>query len=169
MTFLYSTYTLLPMNNQTPPSIHGFQRKLQKIVELANALEKTPAKFGTNEFLSGAEIHLVEMVGDHEGISLTCVAELIGVTKGAVSQTLKKTEKKGLIKKEEARENLSKYRLSLTTKGKVAYFSHKEWHETMDGGFRNYIDNLGDGQVLTIDEFLTMVIRFLQSGINRKR
>lgn len=112
--------------------------------------------------MSGSEIHLIEVVGQNEGLSVTGLAKRLGITKGAVSQTLKKMAAKELVVKEVDPANTSRMTVSLSTKGKVAYYSHLQWHETMDGGFRNYFINLPGDKIRFMDEFLSILEQFLK-------
>ncbi|MCF8139219.1 MAG: methyltransferase domain-containing protein, partial [Desulfotignum sp.] len=95
-------------------------------------------------------------------LGVTDIARLIGVTKGAVSQTLKRIEKKGLAQKQKDPDNRSKLLVSLTALGNMAYWAHKHWHETMDGGFITYLENLNSDQTEFLLDFLTRVENFLQ-------
>ena len=104
-------------------------------MRLAKALDKSPKQFGTDEFLSHSDIHLIEIIGDTEGLSVTDIGKILGITKGAVSQSLKKLEAKEYTAKEPDPENLSRSMVRLTTKGWTAFWAHKHWHEKMDGGF----------------------------------
>ena len=104
-------------------NVHVITEQFYRLVKLANELEKTPRRFGTEEPLTGTEIHLIELIGDNEEcLSVTDLARLLNITKGAVSQTLKKLEHKQLTLKEEDPENLSRLIVKLTFKGKTAYF-----------------------------------------------
>ena len=77
--------------------IHFIHERFNNLVKLAAQLEKTPRRFGTDEPLSSREIHIIEASGDNgEIFSVTDLARLLGITKGAVSQNLKKMEKRGL-------------------------------------------------------------------------
>jgi DNA-binding MarR family transcriptional regulator len=145
--------------------IHG---KFQSLLEISRLLEKTPRKFGTDQELSHGEIHMIEIIGDNEGLSVTEIGALIGVTKGAVSQSLKRLEKKGLAVKNTDLANLSRLLVSLTAKGKAAYWAHKHWHETMDGGFGSYLASLGDRDVAVVVDFLTRVEDFLLRRVRSK-
>lgn len=78
----------------------------------------------------------------------------MGITKGAVSQNLKKMEKKGLTIKIEDPQNSSRSIVKLTAKGKIAYYAHKHWHETMDGGFKNYFMTLSEEKVDFLLDFI---------------
>ena len=138
--------------------LHG---KFQSIMKLTQQLDKSPRRFGTDELLTHSEIHLIEIIGDIEGLSVTDIGKRMGITKGAVSQNLKKLEKKGYSVKDSDPENLSRAVVRLTAKGQTAYWAHKHWHETMDGGFSNYLDNLGESDITTIVDFLERVEDFL--------
>ncbi len=141
--------------------IHKIHGKFQSLLGLALKLEKMPHKFGTEQNLSHSEIHLIEIIGDNEGLSVTDISRLIGVTKGAVSQNLKRLEKKGLTDKTPDPDNLSRTLVSLTSKGKTAYWAHRHWHDTMDGGFRQYLQTLDSGDVRIIVDFLSRMEDFL--------
>ena len=136
--------------------------KFSRVAKLWQQLELKRRKFGTEEDLSGSEIHLIEAVGQYEGLSVTDLAKRLGITKGAVSQTLKRLETKELVVKEIDPANTSRTTVSLSTKGKVAYYSHLQWHETMDGGFRDYFVNLPEDKIRFMDEFLSLLEQFLK-------
>ncbi len=128
---------------------------------LAQQMEKTPKSFGTGEMISASEIHLIEIIGDTEDLSVTDISKHLNITKGAVSQSLKRLETKGFTTKKSDPENLSRSIVMLTSKGQTAYWSHKYWHETMDGGFLKYLDELDDRTFTIIVNFLERVEDFL--------
>lgn len=136
--------------------------KFSRVSNLWQQLDSKPRKFGTENDLTGSEIHLIEVVGQSEGLSVTDLAKRLGITKGAVSQTLKKLDAKELIVKEVDPANTSRITVSLSTKGKVAYYSHLQWHEAMDGGFRNYFVNLPEDKIRFMDEFLSILEQFIK-------
>jgi len=149
--------------NKDHQIIHG---KFETLMDLALKLEKMPKTFGTGQNLSNSEIHLVEIIGDNPELGVTDIAALIGVTKGAISQNLKRLEKKGLSTKTQDPANLSRAIVSLTAKGKTAYWAHKHWHETMDGGFSRYLNSLEDKDMAVILDFLTRMEDFLARRLN---
>ncbi len=134
-------------------------------MDLARELDKTPKKFGTDELMSHSEIHLIEMIGDLKDSSVTDIGKHLGITKGAVSQALKKLEKKGFIYKQQNPENLSRVIVKLTAKGQTAYWAHKHWHETMDGGFSRYLKEMETGDLQVIVGFLEKVEEFLKRRV----
>ncbi len=135
--------------------IHLIHERFTSLVKLVAKLEKMPRQFGTVEPLSSREIHIIEASGDNgETLSVTDLARLLGITKGAVSQNLKKMEKKGLTIKIADPQNSSRSIVKLTSKGKTAYYAHKDWHETMDGGFKTYFMELSDEKVDFLLDFI---------------
>jgi DNA-binding MarR family transcriptional regulator len=148
-----------------PKSVHTLFSKFEELVALANRLERMPRRFGTDTTVSSAEMHLLELIGENPGCSVTDLAGLKGITKGAVSQSLKRLEAKGLIRKTESPENLSRCRVLLTLKGETAFDAHRQWHQTMDGGFREYMRRLDAEQIEFINDFMTRVLQFLEQRI----
>ncbi len=139
-------------------------QKFSSIVKLASALEKQPRSYGTDELLTSTEIHLIETIGNNdETLSVTDLAKLSGVTKGAISQTLKKLEKKGITRKVEDPSNVSRSIVQLTSKGNVAFYAHRHWHETMDGGYKEYVMGLKQEQL----DFLMAYMNRVEDFLNR--
>ncbi len=145
--------------NVSPFSLIG---RFSRVAKLWRQLEFKTRKFGTDDDLSGSEIHLIEAVGENENLSVTDLAKRLGITKGAVSQTLKKLETKELVAKRTDPANTSRITVKLSTKGKVAYYSHLQWHEAIDGGFRDYFVNLPEEKIRFMDEFLSLLEQFLK-------
>jgi DNA-binding MarR family transcriptional regulator len=140
--------------------------RFRSVVALAVRLEQTPRPFGTDERLTSSEIHLIEIIGDNgEVLSVTDLSKVLGVTKGAVSQNLKRTENKGLTLKIEDPQNSSRSIVKLTSKGKTAYFAHKHWHETMDGGFKEFFLNLKPERIDFLIDFLAKLETFLKKAL----
>lgn len=142
-----------------------FHGKVQTVLKLQDQLEKKPQKFGTDDLLSFSEIHLIEVIGKIEGLSVTDIGKRMGVTKGAISQQLKKLETRGYSMKTIDPENQSRTIVHLTDLGRVAFAAHEKWHREMDGGFRHYIEHLGEEELEIITIFLESVERFLRKRI----
>ncbi len=68
-----------------------------------------------------SEIHLLLVITDDIDTNATKIARQLGLTKGAVSQTLSRLEKKGIIYKTKDPYNKNELTLSLTDVGKEAY------------------------------------------------
>lgn len=91
--------------------------------------------YGTGIPLYNSEIHMIKAIEENPGIHVFGLAELLGITKGAVSQTLTKLAKKGMVVKEADPEKLSRLRLTVTNLGRIAYENHQKSHEQLDERF----------------------------------
>jgi DNA-binding MarR family transcriptional regulator len=68
-----------------------------------------------------SEVHLMLVIKNDIDTNATEIAKQLGLTKGAVSQTLLRLEKKGIILKTKDPYNKNELTLSLTTLGEEAY------------------------------------------------
>ena len=146
--------------------MNAIHEKFVRIVKLYEKLEKQRRNYGTDELFTSSEIHLIENIGDqNESVSVTDLAKIVGVTKGAISQNLKRLGEKGLIIKDEDPENISRSIVRLTSKGRAAYYAHKHWHETVDGGYLDYYSTLEEDKKNFLLNFMTKVEDFLTRAI----
>jgi len=101
-----------------------------------------------------AEIHMIKAIKENEGIHVTGLADILGVTKGAVSQIIIKLERKGMIVKDTDPRNLSRLRISLTPKGETAYLNHEKLHGEFDRLFYSVLQNAAEDNKLFLSNFL---------------
>ena len=108
-------------------------QKLEKVIARVESMHTPSLSFGTGVLMHTREIHTVQAIGHHAGINVTKLAEHTGVTKGAVSQTLKKLIRKGLVRKTHAPGNDKEVVLELTDLGWVGFHNHEKFHmDTLD-------------------------------------
>lgn len=91
-----------------------------KILHLYSVINRKPKDYGTGDMLYLAEIHTIRIVGMNEKINMTRLSDLMGVTKGAISQTIRKLVGKNLIVKENTN-NRKEFTLRLSEKGKKVF------------------------------------------------
>jgi DNA-binding MarR family transcriptional regulator len=121
--------TIRFMMNAPPNGLHAnladLLRALDRVVARLASIQQTPRTYGAGAPLYGTEIHTVQAIGENVGANLTRLAKQMGVTKGAVSQTIAKLVDKGLAVKRPAPENAREIRIELTDAGRIAYRSHE--------------------------------------------
>jgi DNA-binding MarR family transcriptional regulator len=108
------------MNNELQTLIDLFL----KILHLYSVINKKPKDYGTGDLLYFTEIHTITVVGKNRKINITRLAELMGVTKGAISQTIKKLVSKNLILKTNLC-NRKEINLTLSERGRLAFKGQK--------------------------------------------
>ncbi len=142
---------MMNINNERKNKI---SYSLLRVVTKFNEIDTKTRYYGTDTPLFNAEIHMIRIIKENEGINVTGIDDKLGVTKGAVSQMLSKLNKKGLIKKEVSSYNQSKLMLRLTPKGEIADFNHKEFHNKFDLLIENILKGASEENIKFLKEFL---------------
>lgn len=101
------------MNNELQNLVDQFL----KILHLYSVIGRKPKDYGTGDLLYFTELHTITMVARNNEVNMTQLADIMGVTKGAISQTINKLVRKGLILKTNIT-NRKEVNLMLSEKGK---------------------------------------------------
>lgn len=110
--------------------------------------------FGTDIELYHSEIHMLQCIADHPELHLAGLASTLGVTRGAVSQTAKRLEKKGMVIRVSDSEHGKKIYLKLTEKGETACCNHKNAHVKYNMLITELLSNADTEQLAFLHEFL---------------
>ncbi len=89
-------------------------------------LEKMPIRISSKYDLYHSERHMLDTIGDNPGLNVTEFANALGVTKGAVSQVVKKLEAKGVVRRYRNAATGKEVTLELTTAGREIFLKHKK-------------------------------------------
>ena len=99
-----------------------------RIVNKYNSLEKTPVRRSSEHGLYHSERHMLDRVGDYPAMNITDFARVSGVTKGAISQVVKKLETKGFIRRYKRAANDKEIFIELTEAGRAVYEERSKRH-----------------------------------------
>ena len=139
-------------------------RKLEKVIVTMESMHTPPLSFGTGVLMHTKEIHTIQAIGRHHGINVTNLAEHAGVTKGAVSQTIDKLVRKGLVEKTRLSGNDKEVILKLTNLGKIGFVNHEKFHmDALNVAREYYGDQLEDkleGINLAVDDICKMLSEY---------
>ncbi|MFH0841447.1 MAG: MarR family transcriptional regulator [Bacteroidota bacterium] len=89
------------------------------ILHLYSVISRKPVDYGTGDLLYFTEIHTIATIGKNREINMTQLAEKMIVTRGAISQTIRKLVSKNLVLKTNT--NMKEFSLRLSDKGQIAY------------------------------------------------
>ena len=128
-----------------------------RIVNKFNRFEKVPMDFGVEEMLYPSEIHTIEAIGKNYRINVTRLAELMGITKGAVSQMVNKLVRKAFVKKVRFPRSEKAVFLELTPKGQKAFDGHAKFHEEMVLDFLKYAEKISHKDFRKFKEIFTKI------------
>lgn len=123
------------------------------------ALDKKTRYYGTDVPIYYSEIHVIMEIAGHPGIHAGGLADILGVTKGAVSEILKKLERKALVVKETDTLNLSRYSLNLTEKGKKAHNYHMYYHTILNNMVEDELQDTSEQELEFLSNFLLSLMK----------
>lgn len=108
-----------------------------------------------------SEIHLLLFVYHIQNTNITKIADHIGLTKGAISQTLSRLNRKGLIIKETDPYKKNQLHIQFTQKGEILMKHIIEVKKDMEDEYSKYLKTLSDKEKLVISNFLDKLVSIL--------
>lgn len=105
---------------------------LLSLVNQFYKLERQCRNFGTDVEIHLAEIQMIMTIHNAQGIHVNGLAEKLRITKGSVSEMLRKLERKGLVRKEKDPLKMTRLNIYLTDKGLLAHQNHICLHQKLD-------------------------------------
>lgn len=127
------------------------------------ALEKGYVFLYGETKLYASEIHLMKTVDYNPNVNASGIAKLLGVTKGAVSQTVSRLVRKGVIVKERDSSYNNELKISLTSYGKGALTAFHIQNGSQWKDFIKYLESLSNQEYQIVIGFLARMESFLDS------
>lgn len=105
-----------------------------------------------------SEIHLLLFIYHIQDTNITKIADHLGLTKGAISQTLSRLNRKGIIIKETEPSKKNQIHVQFTKKGKKLMEHVIEFRNSLETEYLNYIETKSDEEKQTISDFLDKLV-----------
>lgn len=137
---------------------------LDRMDDVANRLIFLEKKFIHTHLgvrLHPSEIHLMQLIEKNPGLNAGEMAAALGVTTGAVSQTLSRLEKKGVIVKYKDHERKNELSARFTSLGKEALDGFRSLRAEEWAKFSVYLEGLSKEEKERISGFLARWNEFL--------
>ncbi len=134
-------------------NIENIHDKLFRIVNKLLILEKRPMNGGSGEMLTMQEVHTLVAIGKEQGINVTSLAHRGGVTKGAVSQMIKKLSAKGYVRRMRPIGDDREICLFLTDNGNSAARRHDESHQELFDDLHKHLSDFGQAEFAIVERF----------------
>lgn len=125
-----------------------------EILDVIVSERKNPRDYGTGHLLFHAEVNFLDAVHTNPAANVSELAEILGVTKSAVTQISDKLCRKGLVERYFEPGNKKERYYSLTASGELARSGHKQYHEEANGRMRAYLHSLEADEQEVIMRFL---------------
>jgi len=137
---------------------NGVTHSLLRVIYSVMDLDHSMRYYGTDVPLHFGEIHMIKEIKVNPGTYISELAEKNGVTRGAVSQMVKKLEKKGILVKVPDERNRSRLLLELTDKGNTAFEEHERYHRVFNEMLDKALEEFEGVEKERINEFLGKVL-----------
>ena len=105
-----------------------FAKLTDLLIELYDKMASWDASVVRGTGLSAAQIHTIEVLGNHPNLRMKELAEKIGVTTGTMTVMIDRLEAKGLVERKPHPEDRRSYVVDLTDKGRKAFEGHHSLH-----------------------------------------
>lgn len=81
--------------------------------------------------ITNNDMHIIEAIGINEPKSMSTIAKRLSVTVGTLTVNMNSLEKKGYLTRERSTEDKRVVLVTLTQKGRKAFFHHRDFHKAM--------------------------------------
>ena len=136
-----------------------YQKIMERMAALQykiNSNDKKPRSFGTSELLHQSEIHFIDAIGIDSEVNASQLSDKLHISNGAITQVADKLLKKRLIEKYKLETNKKEVYFKLTEQGKVAYESHRKFHQNLCDKMIAYLKGLSPEQIKGILGFIAV-------------
>lgn len=138
--------------------------KILDSIALLVSLDKKRIVIHENEKLHPSEIQLLMFLYHVQDTNITAIAKEMGLTKGAISQTLSRLQKKGIISKEMYPEKKNELHVQFTDSGEQLMVQLNKSKKSIEGKYRRYIQTLSKKEKETISTFLDKMVSIVSKS-----
>ncbi|MDV2480707.1 winged helix DNA-binding protein [Methanoculleus sp. Wushi-C6] len=128
-----------------------------RVLNKMNAHEKSPRDFGSGDLLYCSEIHTIMAIGKNPDINLTNLSRLLGISRSAITQMIRRLAAKDLVVKQKDPANAKEVLVRLTPHGTVAYLGHEQHHAKIYAQVHRRLGDPSDAEIDLILRFLTAI------------
>ena len=133
---------------------HEAVAQIMEMVDRILQIEKRKHVAVEGVELYPSEIHLMLHVADEQSTNLTRIAERLGITKGALSQTLGRLERKGMLVKSKDPTAKNELTVSFTPEGQRALKQFRALRSSVEARYERLLEAFDPIEVDTITRFL---------------
>ncbi len=133
------------------------------LVDLFNDIMKLEAKeVITPEFkdITNNDMHIIEAIGVKAARNMSSIAKDLKITVGTLTTAINSLVKKGYVCRKRGEEDRRVVFISLSDKGKKAYYHHKKFHQQM---VEHVLDRLSDDEIAVTVKALDKLRQYFKS------
>lgn len=109
--------------------------------------------------ISNNDLHIIEAIGVEEPRNMSVIANRLSVTVSTLTTNMNGLEKKGYIRRERGLEDKRVVYVTLTEKGRKAFYHHRDFHKRM---IRAIVKDLNEDEMEILYRCLVNLNSFLE-------
>ncbi|MCF8128300.1 MAG: MarR family transcriptional regulator [Deltaproteobacteria bacterium] len=145
-------------------SVNRLTRAFENLVNVLSTGKKRARDYGTGDLIFTAEAHHISIIGRNPGITAKAIVQKMGITKGAVSQVLRKLKEKDYIIKYPKADNLREFCLNLTKKGQIAFKAHESSDQKLVESLSKHLESLNPEQIEKVSDMVSELSDYLKES-----
>lgn len=116
----------------------------------------------TDEFreISNNDMHIIEAIGLGNESTMSAVARKLGITAGSLTTSMNSLVKKGYVVRSRSEQDRRIVYISLTEKGRKAYYHHENFHREM---INAAVKNVSEGELPVLAKTLGSLAVFFRN------
>ena len=146
----------------------GTNRTLNELLVhlLNNVMDIEAEAVITEEFkdISNNDMHIIEAIGIDEPRKRSSIAKSLSITVGTLTTNMNNLEDKGYIIRERSTTDKRVVLVSLTEKGRKAFFHHRDFHRQM---IRSVVKDLEEDEMKVLIKCLQKLTRFFDEQYHK--
>lgn len=125
-----------------------------------NEIEEKAIRTGQYKNMTANDMHVIEAVGINGAKNMSAVAKALNVTTGTLTIAINSLVKKNYVKRVRSEEDRRVVLVSLTPKGRKAFYHHKKFHDDM---IEQIVKQLEEPEKEVLEKTLTTLAEFFKS------
>jgi DNA-binding MarR family transcriptional regulator len=142
-------------------TLETFAERISRIINKLIFLEKKSIVEIDGVRLFPSEIHLLLVIAENRSINAITMAKKLGISKGAVSQTLARLENKGIVVKQKDPAYKNELTAHFTPLGERALGQHRTRQAALLAEYDTYLETIPEEDKQAIQKFLLHVETFI--------
>lgn len=143
---------------------------LYTFVDMFSSYENTPKDYGTGELFSMIEIHVLNAIYTHPGITAKELSEVMRRTKGFISQVLSKLEDEDHIIRIPCKTNSKLRELYVTSSGQQLCIAHNQFDEkTLLKTYNYLLRDCTDEEIESFYKVMQVYINIMNAAAAKRK
>ena len=130
--------------------LHKFNNRFNSFALAFEQLKKAQHRNSIDKSITINEVHLIVVIGENQPLNLVKLSELLGVSRSAITQSVRRLIQKNLVFFDFKSNNGKNKYLRLSEKGIEVFKIHKEQQAYIEKSIFSVLNNYSEGELQTV-------------------